>query len=154
MFDAIFNWIAKIRARKELLKFYRMVKKKKRDILYSNDLERFGKYYNEVELLENALAYILYTKFNYYSDFDIEWDYYHVSDIDMQKYIDDILKSDNDKESDKETYHCIIDNIDNIDNIDEYMLDTIRRNFKEGSTIEDNNSIYEWDGRSFIRYYK
>lgn len=91
MFDTIFNWIAKIRAKRELLKLYRMVKEKKRDILYSCDTERFRRYYDETELLENALAYILYTKFDCYNDRDVVWDYQFVSDVDIQEYIDNLF---------------------------------------------------------------
>lgn len=89
MLDTIFNWIAKNRAKRELLKLYRMVKKKKQDILYGNDLKRFSRYYDEVELLENALAYILYTKFDC-NDRDVAWDYQFVSDVDIQEYIDNL----------------------------------------------------------------
>lgn len=127
MFDIIFNWIAKIRAKRELLKFYRMVKKKKRDILYSCDTERFRRYYDETELLENALAYILYTKFDC-DDRNVVWDYQFVNDTKIQEYIDGLL------ESDKETYNYAIDAID-----------------KAIEVMSD--SIYKWDGYHFLKYY-
>lgn len=127
MFDIMFNWIAKIRAKRELLKFYRMVKKKKRDILYSCDTERFRSYYDETELLENALAYILYTKFDC-DDRNVVWDYQFVNDTTMQEYIDGLL------ESDKETYNYAIDAID-----------------KAIEVMSD--SIYKWDGYHFLKYY-
>lgn len=124
MFDTIFNWIAKIRAKRELLKFYRMVKKKKRDILYSCDTERFRRYYDETELLENTLAYVLYTKFDC-DDRDVVWDYQYVNDTEMQEYIDGLL------ESDKETYNYAID--------------------KAIEVMSD--SIYKWNGYHFLKYY-
>lgn len=127
MFDTIFNWIAKIRAKRELLKFYRMVKKKKRDILYSCDTERFRRYYDETELLENTLAYVLYTKFDC-DDRDVVWDYQYVNDTKMQEYIDGLL------ESDKGTYNYAIDAID-----------------KAIEVMSD--SIYKWDGYHFLKYY-
>lgn len=121
------NWIAKIRAKRELLKFYRMVKKKKRDILYSCDTERFRRYYDETELLENTLAYVLYTKFDC-DDRDVVWDYQYVNDTEMQEYINGLL------ESDKETYNYAIDAID-----------------KAIEVMSD--SIYKWDGYHFLKYY-
>lgn len=138
MFDIIFNWIAKIRAERELLKLYHMVKKKKQDILYSCDTERFRRYYNETKLLENALAYILYTKFDCDNDRDVVWDYQFVSDVDIQEYIDNLLKSD---KKDKRNY-CIIGSLD------EYI------NEATDEAIEAmSNSIYRWNGRCFIKYY-
>lgn len=128
MFDTIFNWIAKNRAKRELLKLYRMVKEKKRDILYSCDTERFRRYYDETELLENALAYILYTKFDVDTDRDVVWDYQYVNDTKMQEYIDGLL------ESDKETYNYAIDAID-----------------KAIEVMSD--SVYKWDGYHFLKYY-
>lgn len=148
----IFNWIAKIRAKRELLKLYHMVEKKKRDILYSNDLKRFSRHYDEVELLENALAYILYTKFNY-SNFDIAWDYQHVSDIDMQEYIDS-LNIEQKYVNNTEDYNTNNHNLSLVyyGDIDDFNMDYVGRNFQDGTLITTSKGIYLYNGNNFIEY--
>lgn len=152
MFDTIFNWIAKIRAKRELLKLYRMVKEKKRDILYSCDTERFRRYYDETELLENALAYILYTKFNC-DDRDVAWDYQFVSDVDIQEYIDNLSIE---QECVGNAEDCNINNY-NLNlmyygDIDDFEMDYVRRKFQDGTLITTGEGVYLYDGNNFIKY--
>ena len=139
------NWIAKNRAKKELLEFYRMVRKKRLDILYSDDDKRYKKYYDEVDSIEKALAYILYTKFDCDVDRDVAWDYRYVNDEKMQEYIDNLL------ESDKRTCYYVVDSIDEAI---EALSDTIHKCDDRAMVIEAmSDSIYKWDGYRFVKYY-
>lgn len=154
MFDIIFNWIAKIRTKRELLKLYRMVKEKKRDILYSCDTERFRRYYDETELLENALAYILYTKFDCDNDRDVVWDYQFVSDVDIQEYIDNLSVE---QECVDNAEDCNISNY-NLNrmyyyygNIDDFEMDYIRSHFQDGTLITTDKGVYLYNGNNFIK---
>lgn len=153
MFDTIFNWIAKIRAKRELLKLYRMVRKKRLDILYSCDTERFRRYYNETELLENALAYILYMKFDCDNDRDVVWDYQFVSDVDIQEYIDNLSVEqecvDNAEDCNISNYNLNLMYYGDIDNFD---IDYVRRKFQDGTLITTNEGVYLYDGNNFIKY--
>lgn len=152
MFDIIFNWIAKIRTKRELLKLYRMIKKKKRDILYSCDTERFRRYYDETELLENALAYILYTKFDC-DDRDVVWDYQFVSDVDIQEYIDNLSIEqecvDNAEDCNINNYNL---NLMYYGDIDDFEMDYVRRKFQDGTLITTGKGVYLYDGNNFIKY--
>ena len=121
MFNCIFNWIAKIRTKRQLLKLYYMLLEKRTELVCASN-DRYNKYYHETRNISDAIAYILYTKFNCHN-YNIAWHYEHI-DTDIQEYIDNIL------ESDKEN-HCAID--------------------KAIEALSD--SIYEWDGYRFVKYY-
>ena len=136
------EWIDKQKAKRKLLKFYRMCYKKRKYILYEAwDSEQ----YNKIQWLQYAIAYVLYKDFNC-GDFDVVWDYNnHVSDKEMEELIQQLCNtSDEDK--------VIYTDLSSLESweIGQRALNTLLQT--EGVMIFDvsTQKMYVSDGKNFI----
>lgn len=144
------EWIDKQKAKRKLLKFYRMCNKKRKYILYKAwDIEQ----YNKIEWLQYAIAYILYKDFHC-GNFDVVWDYdNHVSDKEMEELIRQLCNSFNEDSHDNNEDRIIYtNNLSNLESWDigQKALNTLSQ--VKGTIICDVSSqtMYVSDGKNFI----
>lgn len=136
------EWIDKQKAKRKLLKFYRMCNKKRLYILYEAwDSEQ----YDKIQWLQYAIAYVLYKDFHC-GDFDVVWDYNnHVSDKEMKNRIQQLCDTSNEDR----VIYTDLSSLESWD-IGQRALNTLSQ--IEGTMIFDTSTqkMYVSNGKNFI----